>query len=95
MQTNHGNLNLVIERAATALHQFTLTMKIADNTLAEANKIVADPVNRENLRRTLAAMPELVDETRQTIVAVKRAIGKIDENQKAVDRIYRSIKKAR
>jgi phospholipid/cholesterol/gamma-HCH transport system substrate-binding protein len=80
METDHGQLNLVVERAATALHQFTITMRSADKTFGQANKMLGDPQNQENLRKTLAALPELVAETQKTIAMVNLAIEKADEN---------------
>lgn len=73
VDTNRGNLEVVIERAAESLHQFTLTLE-------NANAVVGNPQNQENLERTLAALPKMVEETRQTIEAVKLAVGKADQN---------------
>jgi len=80
LETNRGNLNVVVERSAEALHQFTIAMKHAEHTLAETQEIVADPKNQENLRQTLAAMPQLVRDTQQTIAAVRLAVEKMDQN---------------
>ena len=80
MQTNEGNLNTVIAEAATSLRQFTVTMKNADRTLVEANNLIADPQLQENMRRSIAALPELVEETRATISTVKTAVSKADQN---------------
>lgn len=73
METNRGNLDLVIERAAESLHQFSTTMQ-------NANRLVGDPRNQENLRNTLEALPEMVTETRQAIAAVRSAVEKADAN---------------
>ncbi len=80
VETNRGNLDEVVERAAESLEQFTLTMKTANQTLANANNIIGDPQNQENLRKTLAAMPKMIAETHQTISAVKSAVETADEN---------------
>lgn len=80
VETNRENLDEVVERAAESLAQFTLTMQTANETLANANKIVGDPQNQENLRKTLAAMPEMIAETRDTIAAVKSAVEAAGEN---------------
>ena len=82
LDTNRGNLNQVVERAAESLHQFTLTMQDANRMVAAANKIVADPQNQANLRKTLAALPKMAEETRQTIAAVKLAVQSADRNLK-------------
>lgn len=80
MDTERGNMALVIERAAESLHQFTLTMTNANETLRSANAIVGDKQNQENLRRTLETLPMMMAETRQTIAAVRTAVQKADEN---------------
>ncbi|MGE3316607.1 MAG: MlaD family protein, partial [Planctomycetaceae bacterium] len=80
LETNRGNLNVVIERSAEALHQFTLAMRHAEQTLAQTHAVVGDPKNQENLRKTLEAMPQLVEDTQRTIVAVKSAVQRMDLN---------------
>ena len=80
LDTNRGNLTVVVEQSVEALHQFTVAMKHAERTLAQTQNIVADPKNQENLQRTLAAMPELVEQTQRTIAAVRSAVEKMDQN---------------
>jgi phospholipid/cholesterol/gamma-HCH transport system substrate-binding protein len=80
LETNRGNLDAVVERAAESLHEFTLTMRNANQTLSHANEVVGDPRNQENLRKTLAELPEMVRETRQAIAATRLAVEKADEN---------------
>ncbi len=69
--THRGNLDQVIEEAAESLHQFTITMR-------SANKTLADPVNQENLRTTLAELPKMMDDTRLTIQSIRGAVVKAD-----------------
>jgi phospholipid/cholesterol/gamma-HCH transport system substrate-binding protein len=69
--TQRGNIDQVIEEAAESLHQFTVTMR-------SLNKTVADPDAQENLRTTLAALPKMVEDARQTIQAVRTAVVKAD-----------------
>lgn len=78
LETNEGNLNLVIEQTATALKHFTVTMQNADNAIGQVQSLVGDPRNQENLRKTLAALPELVEETRQAVSAVRLAVKQAD-----------------
>ncbi|MBW3542458.1 MAG: MCE family protein [Planctomycetes bacterium] len=80
LDTHRGRLDLVIEQSAESLARFTETMKLANETLRQASTIVGDPQNQENLRRTLAALPEMVTETRTAIASVRSAVGKADEN---------------
>jgi phospholipid/cholesterol/gamma-HCH transport system substrate-binding protein len=73
VETNRGNLDVVIERAAESLHQVSTTMQ-------NANVIVGDPRNQENMRKALEELPKMVAETRQAIVAVRSAVEKADAN---------------
>ena len=74
METNRGNLGQVVERAAESLHEFTATMKHANDLLASANKVVGDPAAQQALHDTLVAMPKLVNETHRTIAETRNAI---------------------
>ncbi len=70
-ETHRGHLDQVIEEAAESLHSFTLTMR-------SLNKTIADPQSQENLRTTLAALPEMMEETRLTIQGIRKAVVKAD-----------------
>jgi phospholipid/cholesterol/gamma-HCH transport system substrate-binding protein len=80
LETNQGNLHDVVARAADALTQMTHTMKVMDETLEATSKLVADPRTQENLRRTLASLPYLTSETQKTLVVVRGAVQKMDDN---------------
>ncbi len=73
VETNRGNIEEVVERAAESLHQFTLTLN-------NANQIVGNPQNQQSIERALAALPQMVEETRDAISAVKHAVRKADRN---------------
>jgi phospholipid/cholesterol/gamma-HCH transport system substrate-binding protein len=87
MDTNRGNLDLVVERAAESLHEFTRTMQTFHEALGNANAIVGDPQNQEHLRQTLAAMPQMVAETREAIAAVRAAVVHADANLKNLEQV--------
>ena len=70
--TQRGNIDVVIEQAAESLHQFTLTMR-------GVNKSIADPQIQENFRRTMASLPRMMNEASETIKAVRSAVSKADE----------------
>jgi phospholipid/cholesterol/gamma-HCH transport system substrate-binding protein len=70
--THRGNIEQVIEEAAESLHQFTVTMR-------SLNKTVADPEAQENLRTTLAALPKMVEESRQAIQGIRTTFVKADQ----------------
>lgn len=80
VDTNRGNLNDVVERAAISLHEFTITMQEAKQTLQATNKVFADPQTQENLRQTLAALPKLANETQQTIALARRTLESAQKN---------------
>ncbi len=80
VDTNRGNLNDVIDRAAVALDEFTVTMQEAKKTMQSTNKVLADPKTQESLRQTLAALPELANETRQTISLARRTLESAQKN---------------
>lgn len=74
METNRGNLDQVVERAAESLHQFTETMGHVNALLKSANQVVGDPEAQKALHETLVAMPRLVNETQRTIAETRGAV---------------------
>lgn len=80
MQTERGSLQEVIERTAIAMDEFGRTMKGAQEMLTSTNQVIADPEVQKNLRETVAALPQLVSETRDTITATKSAIERVNAN---------------
>ena len=78
--TQRGNLDAVIERAAEALNEFTVTMR-------NANQVLGDPQNQANLQKTLEALPEMVADTRQTIAAVRSAVQRADQSLGNIQRV--------
>ena len=68
---HRAHLDQVIEQAAVSLNEFTVTMR-------GLNKTIADPEAQENLRRTLTALPKMIEDTEQTIRAVRAAVVKAD-----------------
>ncbi|MBI1347677.1 MCE family protein [bacterium] len=80
MDTNRGNLNVVIERAAESLHQFSQTMMAANEMIGEANKVLGDPRSQMALKQTLDGLPGLVEETRLTIASTRIAVESMNRN---------------
>lgn len=80
METKEGNLDVVIERAATSLEEFSLAMKKMNTMMGSVNQLVADPQQQENLKRTMAAMPAMIESTHRTIASVEVAVKKAGEN---------------
>jgi phospholipid/cholesterol/gamma-HCH transport system substrate-binding protein len=80
LETNRGNLDLVVERTAESLHEFTVAMQAFSTSANQANAILGDPTNQENLRRTLESVPVLIEDTRAVIAAVRTSVQAADEN---------------
>lgn len=80
METRRGDLDLVIERTAESLHEFTVAMRTFSASAQQANAVLGNPQNQENLRRTLESVPALVEDTRAAISAVRTAVQKADES---------------
>lgn len=87
IETKEGNLDQVLEQTVLSLNEFTKTMQKASQTLIVAQDLLGDPENQANLKKTLAALPRLTEETGRTIATVKstvetinQAAGKIDQN---------------
>lgn len=93
LETNQGNLHTIVERAADALTQVTHTMQIMDHTLAEAARVVTDPRTQESMRRTLASLPQLTDETHKTVLAVRGVVEKMDENLRNLGNVTAPLSK--
>lgn len=80
METKRGDLDLVVERTAESLQEFTVAMRAFSASAQQANAVLGDPQNQENLRKTLESVPALVEDTRAAIVAVRTAVQKADES---------------
>jgi phospholipid/cholesterol/gamma-HCH transport system substrate-binding protein len=91
METNRGRLDEVVERTAVALEEFSETMRATQVTLASANRVLGDPAAQEALRKTLAALPGMVDETRLAIQAARGAVGQAEVNLANLEQATRPL----
>jgi phospholipid/cholesterol/gamma-HCH transport system substrate-binding protein len=73
LETNSGNLETLVENAATSLQDFSNIMKTT-------NRIMSDPRNQKNIQLTLESLPSLVEETRKTITTVRGAVQRAEES---------------
>lgn len=73
LETNSGNLETLVENAATSLQDFSNIMKTT-------NRIMSDPRNQKNIQLTLESLPSLVEETRKTITTVRAAVQRAEES---------------
>jgi phospholipid/cholesterol/gamma-HCH transport system substrate-binding protein len=80
MDTEEGNFDAVVERAAIALDRLTTTMETANVALTHANELVSDPQIQQSLRETIAALPALMQETRDTIGIARGAVIQVEAN---------------
>ena len=78
LETNRGNLNDVVDRAAESLHQFSTTMR-------HANSLLGDPENQQNIKAAMSALPLLVRDTRGVIVAIRTAVETAEKNLRNLD----------
>lgn len=85
LETKEGKLDDVIERAAAGLEAFAQTMKTANETLTSANSLLADPQVQQDLKRTIAALPQIVTETQQTIALTRQSIQKVSDNLEKIN----------
>jgi phospholipid/cholesterol/gamma-HCH transport system substrate-binding protein len=100
MDTKRGNLDQVVERAAESLHQFTITMKSANQMIATANQVVSDPASQQAMRETLTALPRLVnstkstiDETRQAVASTRQVLDGLNRNLVSLSQVTEPVGK--
>ena len=74
MDTEKGHLDQVVEQLAASLHEFSNTMKVANQMVTAANEIVADPASQRAIKETLTALPKLVGSTKATIDETRHAV---------------------
>jgi phospholipid/cholesterol/gamma-HCH transport system substrate-binding protein len=86
METKRGSLDQVVERAAESLHQFSITMKSANQMIATANKMVADPASQQSIMETLTALPKLVNATRMTIEETRETVASTRQMMEGMNR---------
>jgi len=90
-----GNLNRMLEstgpdgvntlqQTTLALQQFTQTMSAAEETLTAASSLLNDPNYRNQLERTMTALPELLNETTTTLSAVQQVVNRMDTTVAAI-----------
>lgn len=80
VETNRGNLRQVVERTAASLDEFTSTMQRAAKTFDHTNQIIGDPRTIENIQKAMDGLPGLVNDTRQTIAAMRTTVNSVGTN---------------
>lgn len=87
METKEGNIDVVVERAATSLEEFSQAMRQMNKMMSNVNQLVADPQQQANLKRSLAAMPAMIESTQRTISSVEVAVQKAGQNLDNLSRV--------
>jgi phospholipid/cholesterol/gamma-HCH transport system substrate-binding protein len=94
METERGHLSDVLEKTAAALDDFAHTMKTAQEMVASTQQLVANPEMQKHLQETIASLPSLVQETRDTIAAarisVERAGASLDKVNTNLDQVQQA-----
>lgn len=85
VDTNEGNLHEVLEQTVVSLNDFSKTMQHASETLLVAKDLLGDQENQANLKKTIAALPRLADETGQTIASLKTTVQTINQAAVKID----------
>lgn len=97
MATREGKLDDVIERTATALAEFTLAMKNANETIVATNEFLNDPEMQKQLRETMRTLPLIADETRQTLLTARETIATTQEvvasTRTSIDKVNQNLDK--
>ena len=75
-----GELEGAIIKSADALEQFSRTMSTANDLFSNANDVLGDPRQKQNLRNSLDALPRLVGETELTLRAVRKTVLTVNSN---------------
>lgn len=88
METRRGNLTEIVENAAESLHQFTATMKTANQLIATINKVAADPASQQAVRETLTGLPKLVTTTKATVDETRLAVA---SSRQMIDSLNRNL----
>jgi phospholipid/cholesterol/gamma-HCH transport system substrate-binding protein len=93
VDTNRGDLHAVIDRTAESLDEFTNTMKQAGKAFDNTNRLIGDPETITNLRTAFAGLPVIVNETRQTITAMRQTVSSINGNLKNIEGVTEPLAK--
>ncbi|MFN0197088.1 MAG: MlaD family protein [Planctomycetaceae bacterium] len=87
MDSNQSDLQDVVKSAETSLKEFTVTMRNMNRILESTESIVGDPAQQENIRRTLTALPKMIEDTRATIAASQKAVDMMSRNLENLNRV--------
>ena len=67
-----------LQQTSLALQQFTRTMGAAEKALTAASSLLNNPQYQQQLKNTMAALPELLNETLTTLEAVNTVVNRMD-----------------
>jgi phospholipid/cholesterol/gamma-HCH transport system substrate-binding protein len=69
-----------MQTATQTLHKAGSTLEQSSAAIANMNSLITDPKLQADLRATVAALPVMIEETRQTITAARGAVANINSN---------------
>ncbi|MCE9544173.1 MAG: MlaD family protein [Planctomycetia bacterium] len=75
-----GRLDRVLEKTEAAMENFQRAM-------ANINEIVGDEKVRGDLKKSLASMPQIMDETHKTITGMQKAVNRADKNMENLEHL--------
>lgn len=78
LETERGNIQQILARAAVSLDELTLAMSAATQTLTSVNSVLDDPVAQANLKRTIASLPMMIEDAQLTIRSVRGTVTSMD-----------------
>ena len=88
---NRAELDRSIAAASLALEETAASMRSLRTTADAAANIVGDPQLQTDLKRTMAALPPLVEDTRLTIAATRSAVRRADATLANVEGFTRPL----
>ncbi|MBI3465148.1 MAG: MCE family protein [Planctomycetes bacterium] len=80
LANNEGKVDQMVEQLAASLKSF-------DQTMQNANALLADPENQENFRRTLQETPKLIADARETVAAIRGATESAQASFKNLEKV--------
>jgi phospholipid/cholesterol/gamma-HCH transport system substrate-binding protein len=93
VDTDEGNLGDVVEQTVVSLREFTTTMSTAGKAFDSANRVIGDKKTVENLRKAMAGLPLIVNETQATIRAMRQTVTSINANLKNIEGVMQPLAK--
>ena len=79
------------ERISKVITQTDETLALMQKTLTSTNDILGDPKLREQVKQTVAEMPEVLNSTRETMDRMGKSISSLDDNLRNLEGLTRPL----